>query len=152
MHARAFTRPSPRGLALAEDSSSSETTPVFEERLRVAKAERDADRVTIRTIVSERTEYADLELKSSDLIVERIAINRVVDAAPSVRQEGDTVIVPVIEEIMVVERRLLLKEELRVRQQPIVQHVREPVVLRSEEVSVNRHPPLTPQPEPQEKL
>jgi len=137
---------------LAEDSSSSETTPVFEERLRVAKAERDADRVTIRTIVSERTEYADLELKSSDLIVERIAINRVVDASPSVRQEGDTVIVPVIEEIMVVERRLLLKEELRVRQQPIVQHVREPVVLRSEEVSVNRHPPLTPQPEPQEKL
>ena len=152
MHAGALTRPSPRGLALAEDSSSSETTPVFEEKLRVAKAERDADRVTIRTIVSERTEYADIELKSSDLIVERIAINRVVDAAPSVRQEGDTVIVPVIEEIMVVERQLLLKEELRVRQQPIVQHVREPVVLRSEEVSVNWHPPLTPQPEPQEKL
>ena len=61
--------------------------------------------------------------------VERIAINRVVDAAPSVRQEGDTVIVPVIKEIMVVEKRLLLKEEIQVRQQPIVQHVREPVVL-----------------------
>ena len=137
---------------MAEDSSSSETTPVFEEKLRVATADRDADRVTIRTIVSERTEYAALELKSSDLIVERIAINRVVDAAPSVRQEGDTVIVPVIKEIMVVEKRLLLKEEIQVRQQPIVQHVREPVVLRSEEVSVNRHPPLTPQPEPQEKL
>ena len=101
--------------------------------------------------MSERTEYADLELKSSDLIVERIPINRVVDAAPSVRQEGDTVIVPVIEEIMVVEKQLLLKEELRVRQQPIVQHVREPVVLRSEEVSVNRQPPHTPQLKPQEK-
>ena len=137
---------------MAEDSSSSETTPVLEEKFRVATADRDADRVTIRTIVSERTEYAALELKSSDLIVERIAINRVVDAAPSVRQEGDTVVVPVIKEIMVVEKRLLLKEEIRVRQQPIVQHVREPVVLRSEEVSVNRHPPLTPQPEPQEKL
>src|SRR5208337_4516102 len=151
MHARALTRPSPRGLALAEDSSSSETTPVFEERLRVAKAERDADRVTIRTIVSERTEYADLELKSSDLIVERIAINRVVNAAPSVRQDGDTVIVPVIEEIMVVEKRLLLKEEIRVRQQPVVQHVREPVVLRTEEVSVSRQPPHTPQLKSQEK-
>ncbi len=151
MHAGALTRRNLRGLVLvAEDRSSSETIPVFEEQLRVDKNERNADRVVIRTTVSERMEYAELELNHSDLIVERIPINRVVDAVPSVRQEGDTVIVPVIEEIMVVEKRLLLKEEVRVRQQPIVQHVREPVVLRSEEVSVN-HPPLTPQPEPQEK-
>jgi uncharacterized protein (TIGR02271 family) len=138
-------------LALAEDSSSSETIPVFEEKLRVDKAKRDIDRVTIRTIVSERTEYADLELKSSDLVVERVPINRVVEAVPSVRQEGDTVIVPVIEEIMVVEKRFLLKEEIRVSQRPVLQHVREPVVLRPEEVSVSRKPPHT-QPEQQEKL
>lgn len=144
-------RPRLRGLALTEDGSNSATIPVFEEQLRVDKSERDADRVLIRTIVSERTEYADLELKRSDLIVERIPINRVVNAAPSVRQDGDTVIVPVIEEIMVVEKQLLLKEEIRVRQQPVVQHVREPVVLRTEEVSVSRQPPHTPQLKSQEK-
>ena len=148
----ALMGPSLRGLALAEYSSSSETLPVFEERLRFDKIERDAGRVLIKTTVSERTEYAELDLKRNDFIVERIPINRVVAADPPVRQEGDTVVVPVVEEIMVVEKQLLFKEEIRVRQQSVVQHIREPVVLRSEEVSVDRQAPPITQTEPQEKL
>ena len=53
---------------------------------------------------------------------------------------GDTVIVPDIEEIMTVERRVLLREDTRVRRREVVKHTRHPVQLRSEEVSLERHP------------
>ena len=45
---------------------------------------------------------------------------------------------------MVVEKRLLLKEEIHIRRQNVVQHIRQPVRLRSEEVSLERQPPLNP--------
>ena len=129
-----------------------EIVPIVEERLRVDKVERDQSRVVIRIKVSERTEYAELDLQGKAVVVERTPINRVVDAAPSVRREGDTLVVPVIEEIMVVEKRLLLKEEVRVRQEPVTRHVREFVVLRSEEASVDRQAPHSPPSEEKEKL
>ena len=71
---------------------------------------------------------------------ERVSVNRVVDAAniPGIRQEGSTIIVPVLEEILVVEKRTFVKEELRITSTR--REVREPekFVLRSEEVSVER--------------
>lgn len=114
--------------------------PVFEETLRVDKTVNETDRVFIKTSILERTEVADLELRSGQATIERVPIDRVVDVAPAIRQEGDTIIVPVFEEIMVVEKRLLLKEEIHIRRQEIVQHIRQPVRLRSEEVSVERQP------------
>lgn len=35
--------------------------------------------------------------------------------APEIRTEGDVTIVPVLEEVLVVEKRLVLKEELHIR-------------------------------------
>jgi len=116
--------------------------PVFEETLRVSKTVRDADRVLIKTSVQERTEYVDLELRTGDALIERVPVNRVVETAPAIREEGDTIIVPVLEEIIVVEKRLVLKEEIHIRRQQKVEHVREPVRLRSEEVALER-PALT---------
>jgi uncharacterized protein (TIGR02271 family) len=126
---------------LTEDSRTPQTIPVFDERLHLGKVERDLDAVQIKTSLHERTEYAQVELLHSDVVIERIAVNRVVDAVPPVRREDGTVVIPVVEEIMVVEKRLLLKEEIHVRQEERVEHVREPVVLRSEEAEVIRKPP-----------
>ena len=126
----------------AEESQAA-AIPVMEETLRVDKTVSETDRVFIRTSVLERTEYADLELHSSEAIIERVPVYRVVDASPAIRQEGDTIIVPVVEEIMVVEKRLLLKEEIHIRRQQVVQHIRQPVRLRSEEVSLERQSPLS---------
>ena len=118
--------------------------PVLEETLRVDKTGSETDRVFIRTSVLERTEYTDLELHSGEATIARVPVDRVVDAPPAIRQEGDTIIVPVVEEIMVVEKRLLLKEEIHIRRQQVVQHIRQPVRLRSEEVSLERQPPPNP--------
>jgi uncharacterized protein (TIGR02271 family) len=133
-----------RGSVLKAEESQAAAIPVLEETLRVDKTVSETDRVVIRTSVLERTEYADLELRSGEAIIKRVPVNLVVDAAPAIRQEGDTIIVPVVEEIMVVEKRLLLKEEIHIRHQNVVQHIRQPVRLRSEEVSLERQPPLFP--------
>lgn len=130
------------GVLTAEKQAAA--IPVLEETLRVDKTVSETNRLFIRTSVLERTEYADLELYSGEAIIERVSVDRVIDAPPAIRQEGDTIIVPVVEEIMVVEKRLLLKEEIHIRRQQVVQHIRQPVRLRSEEVSLERQSPLNP--------
>ena len=67
-----------------------------------------------------------------------MAVNRYVDEAPAVRYEGDTMIVPVLREEMVVTKRLLLVEELHVRTQVLTTHAPQTVALRHEEVTYER--------------
>jgi len=68
-------------------------------------------------------------------------VNRVVSVAPEVRHEGDVMIVPVLEEVLVVEKRLMLREELRITRRK--DEAREPqrVTLRTEQVEVTRDEP-----------
>ena len=49
------------------------------------------------------------------IVVERVAQDRMVDRIPEPRREGDTLIVPCVEEVVTVEKRLWLREELHVR-------------------------------------
>ena len=46
--------------------------------------------------------------------VRRVPVNRIVSEAPQTRQEGEVTIVPIVEEVLVVEKRLLLKEEIHI--------------------------------------
>jgi hypothetical protein len=57
----------------------------------------------------------DEPLFSEDVSVERVPVNRIVDALPETRQEGEITVIPVIEEVITVEKRLLLREEVRIR-------------------------------------
>jgi stress response protein YsnF len=67
-------------------------------------------------------------------------VDRIVplDAAPSTRYEGDTLVVPVLEEVLVVERRVRIKEEIRITRTRREEHHAETVMLKSEQVSVER--------------
>lgn len=94
--------------------------------------------VRITKSVTQREQVVNELLARDDVVVERVRVDQVVDAAklPGVRQEGDTMIVPVLEEVLFVEKRVVLKEEVRITSRR--REVREPqrVVLRSERVSV----------------
>ncbi len=72
-------------------------------------------RVRVRTVTRERPRVLRESLAREEVTVERVAIGRQVDAIPPVRTEGDVTILPVVEERLVVERRLFLVEEVRVR-------------------------------------
>jgi uncharacterized protein (TIGR02271 family) len=112
--------------------------PLQEEQLVVERRTVEAGRVRIATHVRERQEVVDEPVVRERVEVQRVPINKVVDAAPPQREDGDTLIIPVVEEQLVVERRLVLKEEIRVRRTRITERHREEVTLRSEEAEVTR--------------
>jgi stress response protein YsnF len=72
-----------------------------------------------------------------------VPIDRVVDVAPAVRTENDVTIVPVVEEVLVVEKRLVLKEELHIRRKAETKPVEVPVTLRKQRAVVERLAPDT---------
>jgi stress response protein YsnF len=65
-----------------------------------------------------------------------VPIERLVEEAIPVRYEGDTMIVSVLEEVLVVEKRLMLKEELHIRKRRVERHQPQCVTLRHEEARV----------------
>jgi stress response protein YsnF len=90
--------------------------PLHAEEVSVAKRRVVTGQVKVGTITRESEQLVEELLEHEHVEVERIAIGKQVDKAPPVREEGDTLIIPILEEIVVVERRLLfLKEEVRVR-------------------------------------
>ena len=72
--------------------------------------------------------------------IDRTPIGRQVDRVPPIIDEGDTVVIPIVEEVLVVERRLLLKEEVRVRRVRSTERHQESVTLRHHEAVVTRLP------------
>ena len=92
----------------------------------------------IETSVSTHHEPVDLMLARDDLRVERTAIGRTVDSPTGPRQEGDTYVLPIYEEVVVVEKRLVLKEEVRVTRIRGEHRHQEHVELRREDVRVER--------------
>ena len=125
--------------------------PVVEERVRVDKEVVETGRVHIRKTVREQSQDVEVPLKSEELEVRRIEVGRIVDDPknpPRPRQEGDTYIVPVLEEVAVVEKRLVLREELHIRRKEHQTVHRETVDVRQEEAHVERLPPQDDRPHP----
>ena len=118
--------------------------PVTEETLRVSKQEVVTGGVRLIKRVTEREEVVDESLLRQDVHVERVAINQMVTEAPQPRQEGDTFIVPLLEEVLVVEKRLLLKEEVRITRTQTEFHQPQAVMLRTEEAVLEEIAPQAP--------
>jgi uncharacterized protein (TIGR02271 family) len=123
---------------IPEDQIENVSVPVIEEELEVGKRRVEGDRVSVRTIPRERTEVVEQPLESMEVEVERIAIDREIDTAPEIRNDGDTMIIPIVEERLVVEKRLFLREEVHVHRRRVVTQFRQNVTLRSQEVVVER--------------
>ncbi len=97
--------------------------PLVTETLEVKKRDVAAGTVTVRTIVEEVTEALQDAVTRQTVTVERVPVGRMVEAAPTMRVEGDTTIVPVIEERLVMMRQLFLIEEIHVRRCSTVEPV-----------------------------
>lgn len=89
--------------------------PLVEEQLSVGtrRVETGRVRVDIRNELIDERVAAELVRGSVD--IERVRVDRAVDRVPAVRDEGDTLIIPVVEEVIVVEKRLILREEIHIR-------------------------------------
>ena len=117
--------------------------PLHEEEISVSRREIKKANVQVALVTGTREQLIDEELTQVRVEIERVPIDRVVDVFPPIRQEGDITIIPVVEEIVVVERRLVLKEEVRVRRVSTKEQHQETVVLRQQEAVVTREGPDT---------
>jgi len=136
------------GINLNELSSAVEkaagqrvVVPVVSEELAVGKREVEAGRVRITKLVREEQQTVDQPVFAEEVVVERVAVNRIVDGPVELRHEGDTMIVPLLEEVLVVEKRLMLREEVRVTKRRNETHRPQTITLRKEDVKVERIEP-----------
>ena len=119
------------------------TLQVGEETLYVSKHRVVTGTVRVTTTTEVVEEVAQVDLDRYRVEVTRVPVGRVVEHAPLARSEGDTTIVPVLEERFVVVKQLFLKEELHIRHVVERETVSEPVALRRQRVTVERTNPLS---------
>ena len=110
--------------------------PLVEERARVDKHVVERNVVRIRTAVRQSQEVVSDSLRHEQVDIRRVPVNREIDATPEIREEGDVIVIPVVEERAVLVKRLVLVEELHVQRRLVQQVVHIPVTLHSTEVSV----------------
>ncbi len=121
---------------------SDKAIPLARESVKISKRVRKAGTVTIRKLVHEQIEPVEIDLADGTVEVQRVPMDRFVDGPVADRVEGDTLIVPVVKEVVVVEKRLKLVEEIHITRKWAVRRYREDVVVRSEDVKIER--PETP--------
>lgn len=122
-----------------KNQDDSETRiPLIEEEARVHVSDRHTATVRVTTRTEQTEEWVRAEIQRSDVQVETVQIGREIDSPPGIRTEGDTTIIPVFEEIVVVEKRLYLREEIHITRKTALEAVAEPVLLRKQQVSVER--------------
>ncbi len=111
--------------------------PLAEEVARILRRRRRRlVRVAVRTEEQPQTLQASRRRRVAE--VERVPVGREVPSPPPIRQEGDTVVVPVLEERLVLVRRLVLTEEIRFRLRTEEEPVALPATLRRQSVTVER--------------
>ena len=86
--------------------------PVVEETLSIGKRAVETGRVRVALTTDTVEEVLRETLRTRRAEIERRPVGRTVTEVPRLRQEGDVLIVPVVEEVLVVEKRLVLKEEV----------------------------------------
>ncbi|WP_375417141.1 YsnF/AvaK domain-containing protein [uncultured Hymenobacter sp.] len=124
-------------------ASGAVVLPVIEEQAVINRELVEAGRVRITRQVHEADELVRVAVQHDEVRVERVAVNQYLPAGaptPPTRYEGEVMIIPVLREVAVVEKRLLLVEELRVTKQQVMTEHAESVRLRREEINVERLP------------
>ena len=115
--------------------------PVIEEQVQVDINKVETGVVRLVKHVTEETQTVDIPTTKEEVLVDRVAIYQYVDTPPAVRYEGDTTIFPVLREVLVTEKKLLLVEEVRVTKRKTTEQDTQTFTLRKEEVTVERSTP-----------
>jgi uncharacterized protein (TIGR02271 family) len=124
------------------DNDERRRIPITRETLEVGTRVVETGRVRIVRRPVEEQRSVEAPLVRERVVIERVPVERIVDPdrPPEVRAEGDVLVIPVLEEELVLEKRLVLREELRVSRLREETRVVEEVALRRDEISIERIP------------
>ena len=117
-----------------------QTVPLVEEKLDVHRREITTDHVRVQTFTEQQDVLVQTTVELGRLAVERVRVEREVAEAPPPRQEGDVLIVSLVEERPVVMTQLFVVEELHISRGTFQQAVSTPATLRKTRATVERVP------------
>jgi len=123
---------------VSQEEADDVVVPVIEEELQTGTRAVKTGSVRVDKHVEKRTRRVHAPLIHEDVEVRRVPVNRVVEQAPKARRHGDTVIVPVVEEELVVTKRLVLKEEIHLIKRRTKDRLVKEVELNRETAEVRR--------------
>lgn len=124
-----------------EEATSQQDTmslPLVEEQLEIQKRTVATAKIRLEKTVEAYDVTVDDPLAVSSWKVERIALGQVIEAVPSVREEGLVTIYPVVEERMVLTKELVLVEEIRITREASERQSPQTFTLRRERVNIER--------------
>jgi len=122
------------------DVAESMVIPVLEEELNLSKRIVEKSKIRVHKTVIEREEVVDEPLIEDIVEIKRVPLNRLLKKPIHMRVKGDTTIIPVLKEVLVVHKQLMLVEEVRVRRKQVKVRRPQTVILRNEEIHVERVP------------
>ena len=112
---------------------------VLQEQVNVAKKMVDSGKVIIHKKIHEENTNVEVSVHHEEVEIKKVAVNKYVTEIPAVRSEGNTTIIPVIKEVAVVEKKLLLVEEVHVTKHVVEKKEEHTVPLREEEIEVEHY-------------
>lgn len=124
--------------SLEEAQQQNEVIPVIEEKINVDVKNVETGKVRISKQVHEEEVTVDVPFIHDEVDVKHVAKNISVEKAPEVRHEGDTMIIPVLKEEVIVQKRLVLVEELHITKRKVEEHHPQQITLKKEDVKIDR--------------
>lgn len=113
--------------------------PVLQEQLQVGKRSVDTGKgVRLHKAVTSREQVVDVPLMQDVLDIKHVPVERIVSGSevPVAHYEGDTLVVPVLEEVLVVQKQLRFREEVRITRRRHEVHAPQTVIIKEEQVSI----------------
>ncbi len=98
-----------------DDRATDVVIPLVAEGIEVGKTRVETARVRLRRETEEHVQTVNVALANVNWEVEHVPVDQLVESQPEIRQVGETLIFPLVEERMVVKRELWLREEVHVR-------------------------------------
>jgi stress response protein YsnF len=121
-----------------DDKENDVVVPVVSEELHAGAVPVVTGGVRVTKRVHTHDEVLEQELRRTHAEVKRVRTNRVVDGPQPVRREGNTLIIPVVSEVLHVEKQWVVTEEIHITQSEETERVRETVPVSREEAQVER--------------
>jgi uncharacterized protein (TIGR02271 family) len=128
---------------MARDSTREEreiVIPLCGEELSISKRRLATRRVHASVVTREQEVEVSETVERETVEIERIPVGRPLERSPETRMEGDTLVIPVVEEVLKIERQLVLKEEIRIRRVRVSHTDHQRVKIRAQEVVITDQP------------
>jgi len=110
--------------------------PVYEEQLAFGTREVDLGEIKVHKSVEETEQVRRGPLNREDVEVQRVRVDRRVAEPEQQRLEDDWLVIPIMEEVFVVEKHLMVTEEIRIRKRLVTAEGEVREVVRRERATI----------------